>query len=527
VTESEGPTPPPRRPNRGRPPLPPRADAASEGRFAIKARPAITASAVFLVGAHLVFSRAELSFLNRFLLAIPALIFFWELHRFLARDEERILPFNVVGLFYFYIPFSFPAFFDIQFFDISGPVNFTDQARASAATAVAFGGLCLYGGMRAGELLGVRLRPSMLGLLPPPEVPSAFPRAVLWYGAACVLLAVVQISAPGAIPGTISLVVFMLISVELAMALPMVKPEMFQGQWSRYAAIGFMLMGWATGLLRGMLEPVFRLGMPFVAARWAFARKLSIALILAGAAVYLVFQPAKSTYRAQIWGRDQVGYTERVEAWNFAFSNVFSREDSQDQVQSSTISRIAELDAVFHAFDMMPGQVQSLDGEGWVPILTSPIPRFIWRDKPTTATSAEARYSVVFRRQSEEGAKTTAIVLPLLVDGYWNFGWPGIAFACGMVGLWVGICQRIWSSAHWALEAMGLVQLARLMTHGQLNAVYGGLFQSIAGLLGACWGVYWLAGFLSKTQAPSVRRFGSPAVMGAGGSGRPRRAPAR
>lgn len=483
--------------------------------------------AIILLLTHLLFSRAEFTLPVRFLLAIPGLLLFWELHRFLTADEKRTLPFNVFGLVYFYIPFSLPAFTSVEFFDISGPVTFTDQARFSGGMAVAAGSLCLYGGIRVGEVVGLSLRPAMVSLSPPRELPPAFPRAVLWYCGLNVLLAMVYISAPSLIPGSMAMLLTVTICFELAMGFAIARADLFRGPWSRHMVLGLLVVGWAGGLIRGVLEPIFRLGMPFLAGRWAFARKVSFGLLASGAAIFLLFQPIKHDFRAQIWGREQVGYGERVEAWGRAMNNLLSRDDSQEKAQDSAVSRVAELDAVMHAFDMLPGQVQSLEGAGWLPILTAPIPRLIWRDKPTTQDGAEQRYAVVFRRQTEEGARTTAVMMPLLVDGYWNFGWPGILFACSMVGLWVGFCQKVWSAGHWALDAMGIAQFSRLTVHAHLGAIYTALFQSMGGLLLACWGIYWLAGLLSRTPAVAARRLAQPALVRGRAPGFSRRSSAR
>jgi hypothetical protein len=512
-------SPPPPSP---RPPLPrrpfvrtpPRVPLPSQDRAAqgLGAKQWLGLGAVVLLLVHLAFGRAEFALPVRFLVATPGLLLIWEIYRYLDQDVKRELPFNALGLLYFYIAFSFPALFELQFFDLGGPVTFTDQARFSGGAAVAVGSLFMYGGIRAGETLGMNLRPGMISLSPPRALPPAFGRALTWYGALTAFVAVIYVSAPSLIPGTLAMVLTVTICFELALGMAMAHSELLTGPWSRHFTLGLLAAGWAGGLIRGVLEPVFRLGIPYLAGQWSFHRKISFRLLAAGAVIYLVFQPIKHDFRSQIWGRTQVGYGERVEAWGFALNTFFSRDDKQEQVQDSAVARVAELDSVIHAFDMLPGQVQQLDGSGWLPILTAPIPRLIWRDKPTTQEGAEQRYAITFRRQTEEGARTTAIMLPLLVDGYWNFGWPGIAFACGMVGLWVGFCQKLWSADHWALQAMGVAHFSRLSVQAHLGAVYSGLFQSLTGLLLACWAVYWLAGLLSRTPAVAARRLVTPAI---------------
>jgi hypothetical protein len=504
-----------------RPRTPPEPPAEASAHALTKLRPFLSVVAIGLLGAHLALAREAFTMPIRLLFALPGLFVLAELDRYLATARRSELPFNVVGLIYFYIPFSFPVFFDIKFFDISGPVSFTEHARSSAAIAVALGVLCLYAGMRAGEVCAPQVRPLMLGLLPSPRMPSGFPHAVLACGALVIAFEGVRTTSPGSIPPTLHLFLFSTLSVELAMGLPIVSSELFRGRWDRFTAPALMLIGWSFGLIRGNLEPVFRLGMPFVGARWAYARKFSISLLAAGAMIYVVFQPIKQDFRSQVWGREEAAtYSDRLDAWSKAFDNFFSRDSNQDKVEESTIGRIAELDAVMHAFDMVPGQVQFIDGAGWVSILTGPIPRFIWRDKPVTQDSFEQQYARIFHRQTEEGARSTAILLPLLVDGYWNFGWPGVMFVCSAIGLWVGICQKLWSGDHWALNAAGVAVLSRLNIQGHLGGVYNGLFQSIVGIVIACWSVYAVAALISPkfdgapSGPPVPQRGGAPRAAG-------------
>jgi hypothetical protein len=235
--------------------------------------------------------------------------------------------------------------------------------------------------------------------------------------------------------------------------------------------------------------------------------------------VYLIFQPIKHDFRSAVWrARDtaSISYSDRIDAWVTAFTDFWVRDTRQteDEAKDSTIGRLSELDPVLHAIDVVPIRVQPLEGKGWLPILTSPIPRIIWRDKPTTSTLLEQRYAVVFRRQTEQGARGTAILLPLLVDGYWNFQWLGIPIACFMMGLWVGACQKIFSGPHWALRAMGVAHLARLVAQGPVAGVYSGLFQHVTGLILACWLVYGVAKALSKTVTTPKNFVGSRVAAG-------------
>ncbi|MEO7329142.1 MAG: hypothetical protein ABI193_11215, partial [Minicystis sp.] len=445
--------------------------------------------------------------ISRFLLAIPGLILLAEIYRYAKHPGDRELPVNVISLIYYYVAFSFPCFFDMPFYDINGPVAFTEHAYAAGAIAVALGVSFLYAGMRAGELVGVRARPAIENVSPPAEVPSSFARATFWYALLCVLLSLSVVSAFALIPGEIGVLVNIVISFELAIGLTLAKAEYFQGRWTKYTGVALLVLGGMGGMIRGVLDPAIRLGIATVTGRWANTGRFALRLVAGVFTVYLLFQPIKHDFRSAVWrARDtsSISYTDRLDAWVNAFTSFWVRDSSsqtQDEAKESAIGRLSELDPVLHAIDVVPIRVQPLEGTGWLPILTSPIPRIIWRDKPTTSALLEQRYAIVFKRQTEAGARGTAILLPLLVDGYWNLQWFGIPIACFMMGLWIGACQKIFSGPHWALRAMGVAHLARLVAQGPVAGVYSGLFQHVTGLILACWLVYGIAKLLSRTTA--------------------------
>ncbi|MFO0760137.1 MAG: hypothetical protein U0359_26895 [Byssovorax sp.] len=469
--------------------------------------PILTVAAVFLVVAHTVFARAAFEPLSRFLLAVPGLFLLAEIYRYANNPGDRELPVNVIGLLYYYIAFSFPAFFEVVFYDVNGPFSFTSRAYTYAAMAVALGVMFLYAGMRLGEIVGVRARPALAALSPPIDLTPSFAGATYAYSLLCVGLTMIFVSAPTLIPGEIGVFVNLTISFDFAIGLVLAKAEHFRGRWSKYTGLFLLLLGGVGGIIRGVLDPAMRLGVATITGRWANTRKIAVRLIAGILAVYVLFQPIKHDFRDAIWrNRDaaQVSYADRVDAWVNAFTGFWTRDDvrTQDEAADSTIGRLSELDAVMHVMDMVPVRVQPLEGAGWIKILTAPIPRIIWRDKPTTSALLEQRYAVVFKRQTEMGARGTAILLPLLVDGYWNFQWIGVPVACLLMGFWIGLCQKTFAGEHWALRAMGVAHLARLVAQGPVGGVYSGIFQHVTGLILASWLVYGIERLLSRPGPP-------------------------
>ncbi|MFT3775288.1 MAG: hypothetical protein QM820_58820 [Minicystis sp.] len=461
-----------------------------------------------LIPAHLLFAVEEHSFAVRILTAIPAIVLVLEAQSFLKKEAGE-LPFVVLALLQYYAVFCFGVFFHLKFFDVRGPVSFSEQARTSGAAAVALGSICIWAGARLGRRIGNHLGPTLVKAMPRAEVPEQWDQALLFYAGVTALLQLVIVFFPNIIPPTLAQPFLYTFPIELAIGFAIGAPLRKNAAKLTNALVGVTM---AIGMLRGSMEYVFRGGIAYVAGRWAATRTVSLRLAAGVVLLYAVVQPVKGAYRQQVWtagARQTVGVSERVSAWGNAFS---PEGRSVDEGGDGAMGRLSELGAVMHAFDVLPGRVQFLDGSGFLPVLYAPIPRFMWQDKPTTQQTVQ-RYGVVFGRQTEGGARTTAFNLPLLVEGYWNFGWAGIVFVCGALGLWVGLSQKMFAGGHWAMRATGMANVTNLSVAGPIVYVYGSIFQMLAGRLFVCWSVFWLAQLLSRREYEKPKFAGGRALL--------------
>jgi len=462
----------------------------------------------FVVAVHILFGRTDFDIGNRAFAVVPILPVLWETNRFHKLPRGTQMPFGIYATFFYYVTFSFPALFNTKFLDLSGPVVFSDAVRFEGTAAVAVSSLMIYAGIRLGEILGRKLQPSLLRIYPPKDIPTSYPRAIIWYALGCA--AWTQAVSLGAhLPAAIAVVATMVFSFSFVIGAVIFKPESFRGPWSRYLIPGVLAFGTLSGLLRGVIEPLFRLTLAAIMVRWVYLRRFSVGLVVVMVAVYVIFQPAKAKFRQQTWtvrGSEQVaGYEGRVDAWALAFDDLWSSRDAGESTGESAVSRFLELDPVLHAFTLMPGRVHSAEGAAWKNIVYAPIPRFLWPDKPNS-NDLDLSYGVTFNRQNEVGAQSTSIMLPLVVDGYWNYGWPGIVFVSIMTGLWVGLCQSIFAGDHWALKASAVALFSLITVTGSFALAYSGVTQQIIGVTLASWIVYWLACFLnSKDHSARLR----------------------
>jgi hypothetical protein len=467
---------------------------------------------LFFLGAvvvcvHILFGRNDFEIRDRLLAVVPIAPLLYEVNSFHKLGRTNQLPFGVYALLVYYVTYASPSLFNTVFTDLSGRVTFNDLARFQGTAAVALSSVMLYVGIRLGRGLGTRVQPSLARLYPPAVMPASYPRAVSFYALGAI--GATQFVTLGTkFPAAIGVLVTMSLSLTFVLGAIMAKPEGFTGRWSRYLMTAVITVGIVSGVLRGVLEPLFRMTLTMFTVRWVYFRKFSLVALAALLGTYLILQPAKAGFREQTWvvrgSAEQAGYTERVTAWTTAISDVWSGRDAGETTQESSVGRFLELDPVLHAFTMYPGRVRSAEGQAWMNLIYAPIPRVLWAGKPNS-NDLDQSYSVAFNRQSEFGARSTSILMPLIVDGYWNFGWPGIVFVSIMMGLWVGACQTMYAGEHWALRATAVAQFSLIAVTGSFSLLYAGLIQQIIGAVIASWLVYWLARFLATKEPVRVR----------------------
>ena len=455
-------------------------------------------AALAVIGTHLALGADEFPVVARVLCTVPALIMIVEARGYLRKTSNE-LPFIVLAMLQFYIAFGFPVLFDFRFFDFKGPVFFTEGTRIEASIAVALGSLGVWGGARAGYLLGPGIARFATKGLPPEVTGRGWDQAFYIYAAATVLMSLLITFSLSVVPVQIQLAVFVIFQLEFLLGIAMVKGPQSLGPRLSWAILAFSAL---IGMARGQMEPIFRSGMAFVAARWVTLRRIPVLGIALVIVLFTILQPVKHYYRYEVWTREahtgqSSNVSERVTAWQNAFANASASESQKTGSEASAVERLCELNPMMHAMTMVPRQIPYLYGQSFVEVLYSFIPRLLWPNKPTSVEGISQRYAVIFGLQSERAAQSTAVGMNLLVEGYWNFGWFGVILLCFAEGLVVGASQSALCGGHWALRAIGIAQIATLTVNSTVVLLYSSLFQATVGRLLIVWGLYWMARMLS------------------------------
>ena len=79
-----------------------------------------------VVTAHVLLADDAYPLPARALIAVPAVILLLE-GRAYIKGGARELPIGILALVQYYLAFSFPVFFDVPFFDLTGPVTFNGR----------------------------------------------------------------------------------------------------------------------------------------------------------------------------------------------------------------------------------------------------------------------------------------------------------------------------------------------------------------------------------------------------------------
>jgi hypothetical protein len=95
--------------------------------------------------------------------------------------------------------------------------------------------------------------------------------------------------------------------------------------------------------------------------------------------------------------------------------------------------------------DRTPDPTPYLYGDTYLFFLYSPIPRFLWPDKPTA--SANKLLALRYQLTSEESAERNTFGIGLLGEGYANFGVAGVIFIAGVLGTILLVMMRLFGAA--------------------------------------------------------------------------------
>ena len=146
------------------------------------------------------------------------------------------------------------------------------------------------------------------------------------------------------------------------------------------------------------------------------ARKLDVIKVVLAVAIAMVLVGGLGTFRTSMWS-GVVDWDAMVET---APIEAFTRGVDELRYRGN------ELNPIFPILARVPHEVDLLYGRSYLPLLSLPVPRALWRDKPRSAGTVVGEIFL----------NTSAGVPPGAIgEAYWNFHVPGVLFVFALFGV--------------------------------------------------------------------------------------------
>jgi len=281
--------------------------------------------------------------------------------------------------------------------------------------------------------LGFRLAPSLLkGIKSPNLAMNCSNNRLFLYGCLlCLLSFMASFFSFGPYQGLINVVTSSVLGVALLSYLFWKRKLGLSKRIVFFSLVSLLVLeGVSTGMTQAMLEPLFVV----YVCRCIVLEKLSIHYVVLGVVAFVLIQPVKLEYRAQVWGvASQKGLLEKVDIFTSKFYDHWFSSDGENRVAESTYNRTSLLLSTSHVIDWTPSVVPYAGGRTLYFLPVNWIPRFIWPNKPI-AQQANIDFAIDYGVTTVRGARSTMFGVGHLGEAFMNFGAKGI----GMVFLVIG-----------------------------------------------------------------------------------------
>jgi hypothetical protein len=412
----------------------------------------------------------EILCLSSFVFGVGSLPMAW----FLRNGRTYQIPVLGVHCLFLAVCFGFSGFLAVPSVSANKSVEDEDIARALACASL--GLTCLLAGYSlAGRWLRNRVRPWSPGW----QIRSGNLELLGWMsvaagyaGAIVTKLGVVSFSQITGIFSTLGFFLLLTLALEKRMSILARIVVLL-------LLVPFVLLhdtGFRTGQLAGIVTTLCWISLIFLRTHG----RVSWPLILAAVVFFLVFQPVKFYVRAASWGEGRdLSLRETITAYADGFRQYYgtSKEMLAGASDSfgGSFTRINHLIVTAAIIRDTPSPIPFLYGRSYLPLLTKPIPRFLWPGKPQERFGNywAQRYGFVGENDS-----TTSFNLPWLPEMFMNFGWSGVIIIMFLVGvvyryLWLKFMSQPGSVVQYVL---GLVIASMIIfTESNLSMKLGGV----------------------------------------------------
>jgi hypothetical protein len=208
-----------------------------------------------------------------------------------------------------------------------------------------------------------------------------------------------------------------------------------------YAAL---TLAFLVGLSTGSIENAFVYLVGLFIVRWQARGRLPWPWLAAAVALFIVLNPAKFTFREQVWfGETDYSLGQRIGLWSdLAGDSVDSLvrpafADDRERAMRGLLSRFDLIHKFTYVHTLTPQVIPYYQGSTYSYFLVALIPRLLWPNKPTATGGANDRMDVDYRLKYE--GQSVSVGIGLLPEAYANFGAIGMALVMALQGAVFGL----------------------------------------------------------------------------------------
>lgn len=277
-----------------------------------------------------------------------------------------------------------------------------------------------------------------------------------------------------------------------------------RSRWLVFCTIVLSVAGLLTGMLEAAVQPVLMA----ITLQVVLRRRVPWRLLAAGALVVLIVNPAKHHYREAAW-EDAVTREERAardprvaaDRWWKALKAAWTPGQAETSTNTSGLaSRLNELAMNAEVIEKVPAAIPYDRGWAWQFIPVSVIPRFLYPGKPDFTDVFNDRFAITFAIQTKLETETSTTAFPLVADGYWNLGWPGVVLVALLAGVLIGVFAGLFRARTWATTAVAASTFAGLHANNALGPQVLGILQHVLGLAFVLWVTWSIATVVAATR---------------------------
>lgn len=445
--------------------------------------------------AHLVLARPIYSYYDRLAAWVPLAILLYMLFRFIKRGEKGV-PVLILVAFQVYIFYSIPQFSQEFMALYSGLYLPTSGAVVGACFLVVLGEAAFilgFQGMRRSQ----RNRTNIFDRILPRPSPAWGP-ALIIYSMPALIVYVLANLRPNYIPVSIRFTVFQIFSVYLALVLILYLAFRFrQSRMLKYAIVLMAVMS-ITGFIQGMMGNIINPILIFFLCSWIWGGKIQKRWVVLAIIAFVVINPIKNRFRVLEWYDTDVSSWQiverRLESWKEAAVDVWEGQSAGSNIEESA-SRTSDILPLARAVDLVPETLPYNHGQGMAIALVYWVPRIIWPSKPSSTDLLYNRYAVEFGYSSVEGTRTSTTGASIYTEGYWNFGWIGVATFLFALGAFLGaLFGNNGSTGDVSAIACMTYYAGNMLFLQPLLLTVAAIVTFVVGLWLAMWGLDWLSG---------------------------------